>query len=618
MASFTPTEGICATCSRMTIESLTSLDGFLHTYERLASKSCPLCMSLFRWVSTADKPIRLKISQHTNQQIYSDTGFPEWALMLKSESEIWDVMKLVATQEGDPAAAQYGIRALRSITSSGSQETLSIAKSWLGHCIENHNCHQRLFMPRDLETPSPDMADANDDLRNFYPTRLLGLQAFGSGCLDIRPIEEPVAGNSFATLSHCWGVDYDTRYQTTTRTLCDHRDRILYANLPKTYLDAVIVCRSLSIRYLWIDSLCIIQDSPEDWAREAASMSDVYSNSHLTISADWSPNPEGGCFKSINAPPAFNPENTICLANVLSSGQQSCCFYLPTWDLDCHSLLDSTHLAGRAWAFQERLLSRRNLHFTQHQLFWECREGFAGEDGVPRAHKNLKPNKILDMRSKKELENQLATWCEVVETYSSAKLTFPTDRLPALSALARFFAEDLRSPYLAGLWLEGLWYTLLWYNPEHESVGRTKDYIAPSWSWCSINTGIRFLVFHPSSYLHKRIKILDAVVESIGDTFGQVFRGWIRFKGKVADNLLPLRAPQNTSEYSIYPDHPREPPPSNLYWLLLGENISNPNFYFLILIVSPTAQGSYERWGVGRTKVGSVLNLLQERTITII
>ncbi|KAN0091688.1 HET domain containing protein [Hyaloscypha variabilis] len=594
MASFTPTEGICATCSRMSIESLTSLDGFLHTYERLASKSCPLCMSLFRWVSTADKPIRLKISQHTNQQIYSDTGFPEWALMLKSESEIWDVMKLVATQEGDPAAVQYGIRALKSITSSGSQETLSIAKSWLGHCIENHNCHQSFFMPRYLETPSPDMADANDDLRNFYPTRLLDLQAFGSGCLDIRLIEEPVAGNSFATLSHCWGVDYDTRYQTTTRTLCDHRDRILYANLPKTYLDAVIVCRSLSIRYLWIDSLCIIQDSPEDWAREAASMSDVYSNSHLTISADWSPNPEGGCFKSINAPPAFNPENTICLANVLSSGQQSCCFYLPTWDLDCHSLLDSTHLAGRAWAFQERLLSRRNSISHSISSFGSAERVSQGKMG----------------------QDQLATWCEIVQTYSSAKITYPTDRLPALSALARLFAEDLRSPYLAGLWLEGLWYTLLWYNPQHESVERTKDYIAPSWSWCSINTGTRFFVRFPGA-LKIRVTILDAAVEPISDPFGQVFRGWIQVRGRLAENLLPSIAPQTTTDYFMYPDYPREPPPSHLYWLLCAETNFKSKAYFLILIASPTAQDSYERWGVGIIRSGSMLNLLQEKTITI-
>jgi len=256
-------------------------------------------------------------------------------------------------------------------------------------------------MPRDLETPSPDMADAIEDRRHFYPTRLLDLQAFDSGCLDIKLIEEPVAGNSFATLSHCWGVNCVTKYQTTTWTLRDHRDRILYTSLPKTYLDAVMVCRSLSIRYLWIDSLCIIQDSREDWAREAASMSDVYSNSHLTISADWSPSPEGGCFKSIDAPPAFKTEETVCIANVLSSGQQSRCLYLPSWDLSYHSLLESTHLAGRAWAFQERLLSRRNLHFTQHQLFWECREGFAGEDGVPRAHKNLKPNKFLTCDRKK-------------------------------------------------------------------------------------------------------------------------------------------------------------------------------------------------------------------------
>ncbi|KAH8600172.1 heterokaryon incompatibility protein-domain-containing protein, partial [Bisporella sp. PMI_857] len=265
------------------------------------------------------------------------------------------------------------------------------------------------------------------------PTRLLDLQAFGNNCLDIRLIEIPIRDSPFATLSHCWGASGNTKCQATMRALRDLRDRILYTDLPKTYRDAITVCRSLEIRYLWIDSLCIIQDSKEDWAREATSMSYVYSNSHLTISADWSPNPEGGCFKAIDAPPGFEMEETVCITT------------------------------GRAWAFQERFLSRRNLHFTQNQLFWECREGFAGED-----------------------KDRLHAWChKFVEKYSRARITFPTDRIPAISALARLFADDLCSPYLAGLWLEGLWYTLSWFRPDHEGGERPKDYIAPSWSWCS-------------------------------------------------------------------------------------------------------------------------------------
>jgi hypothetical protein len=83
------------------------------------------------------------------------------------------------------------------------------------------------------------------------------------------------------------------------------------------------VCRSLSVRYLWIDSLCIIQDSKEDWAREAANMAYVYSNSYLTISADWSPNSEGGCYKANNLPQGINSDKAIHLTSVLSNGEQS-------------------------------------------------------------------------------------------------------------------------------------------------------------------------------------------------------------------------------------------------------------------------------------------------------
>jgi hypothetical protein len=189
-------------------------------------------------------------------------------------------------------------------------------------------------------------------------------------------------------------------------------------------------------------------------------MAYVYSNSHLTISADWSPDSEGGCYKANKLPQGINSEKAIHITSVLSKDEQSC-LYFPNYYPPTHQNLNDTHLAGRAWVYQERFLGRRNLHFTQNQLFWECREGFAGEDLVPREPGVLIPAYLLQMRARNDMESRLHFWCTwIITQYSSAKITYPTDRLPAVSALAKLFADDLRSPYLAGLWLEGLWYTL--------------------------------------------------------------------------------------------------------------------------------------------------------------
>ncbi|KAH8755589.1 heterokaryon incompatibility protein-domain-containing protein, partial [Hyaloscypha finlandica] len=363
----------------------------------------------------------------------------------------------------------------------------------------------------------------------IFPTRLLDLQAFNESTLDTRLVEKPASGSLFATLSHCWGANCDARYQATKSTLPALRHRMRYADLPKTYRDAILVCRSLHIRYIWIDSLCIIQDSKEDWAREAARMAYVYSNAHLTISADWSTNSEGGCFRVIDAPQGTIPDDAICISSVLSNGERSC-LYFPS---NCRSWdLDHTHLASRAWAYQERILSRRNLHFTQQQLFWECREGFAGEDMVPNYSDPSIPSLLLNLRARGSAEEFLDIWCsQIIRHYSLAKITFPTDRLPAVSALAKHFADELCSPYLAGLWLEGLWYTLSWYRTEPQSTERPKNYIAPSWFWASINAGVDWHIWLPGGSFKKRVEILDAVVDPVGDAFGQVSHGRVKLAG---------------------------------------------------------------------------------------
>jgi hypothetical protein len=117
-------------------------------------------------------------------------------------------------------------------------------------------------------------------------------------------------------------------------------------------------------------------------------------------------------------------------------------------------------------------------------------------------------------------------WCSgIIRHYSNAKITFPTDRLPAVSALAKLFADQLCSPYLAGLWLEGLWYTLSWCRNGQEIIERPKNYIAPSWSWAAINAGVDWLILSTRTSTKKRVEILDAVVDHAGDAFGQVTHG---------------------------------------------------------------------------------------------
>lgn len=178
-------------------------------------------------------------------------------------------------------------------------------------------------------------------------------------------------------------------------------------------------------------------------------MAHVYSNSYLTISADWSTNSDGGCFKASSGELGKDLDSAICVMNELFSGQSSCLYFLLRKS-DDHKQLDWTHLAGRAWVYQERLLSRHNLHFARDQLFWECRSGFAGEDIVPRNPGTLVPDQVVS-RNRGSIDNALYVWCRIVEKYSGARITLPTDRLPAISALANLTANHPCCSYLAGL-----------------------------------------------------------------------------------------------------------------------------------------------------------------------
>lgn len=152
---------------------------------------------------------------------------------------------------------------------------------WLDSCSRHHTSCGHLDRSRNASQ---------------YPTRLLDVGSHASSSSnDIKLVDTNTIAlkGPYVTLSHCWGGASITKLSKATKQ--QFLDKL--PALPKTYQDAVIVARKLHVRYLWIDSLCIIQDDPEDWATESLLMDQVY-NALLNIAATAASDSRGGLFHS--------------------------------------------------------------------------------------------------------------------------------------------------------------------------------------------------------------------------------------------------------------------------------------------------------------------------------
>ena len=206
--------------------------------------------------------------------------------------------------------------------------------------------------------------------RPYCPTRVLDLVTYQSSG-DIL-LAEPVGADqiSYTALSHCWGPPSCGPMTTTTATLPNRRDSIAFDDLPLTFKDAVTTTRKLGIPYLWIDSLCIIQDSAADWAKEAGKMAQVYAGAVCTLSALSSSNSRGGFFRETKKKTDFGFRYDLNLGNkrirVFACAPNG-------WGLD-------GPLMERAWTLQERKLSTSILYFSRDDLLWECKSMRASAD----------------------------------------------------------------------------------------------------------------------------------------------------------------------------------------------------------------------------------------------
>ncbi|KAF4825353.1 Serine/threonine-protein kinase Nek7 [Colletotrichum tropicale] len=219
---------------------------------------------------------------------------------------------------------------------------IALLKQWIRVCDGEHN-HQF-------------------DSHTKLPTRILDLGTAEKPLLCLRDgVGLGVA--PYVALSHCWGTG--NRFITLKSNLEEHKKHIGLDLLPETFKDAVRITRALSYRFLWIDSLCIVQDDLEDWENEAASMEQVFSSANVTIAASSSPSSEEG-FLSVK-----RDQTASVTVRTPSNGTGFICKSIDTFHRD----VESSVLNNRGWVFQERALSRRTIHFTSSQVYWECGSG---------------------------------------------------------------------------------------------------------------------------------------------------------------------------------------------------------------------------------------------------
>jgi hypothetical protein len=365
------------------------------------------------------------------------------------------------------------------------------------------------------------------------------------------------------TLSHCWG---DSRPATTTMSnLNSQCAGIMISRLPKTYQDAIMITRKLGYRFLWIDSLCIIQNSLIVWQEESVKMNDIYSNAVLNISADAAAGSTQGIFscssrrKEGRSPPRrphllpARPSLIDIPVHSPKAGLEST-IYASRWYTD--GFLNDNPLQKRGWVLQEAVLSHRRLRYTSSGLSWSCTTvPTSCNEARPHEIHNLNeranyitsvyqiPHKPLPHRYVFERDNDerrsqiIQWWYEQINDYVNRQLTFQYDRFPAFSGIAERFSYLTQYQYKAGILVEDFRRGLLW-----QAVGAVIHAdIAPSWSW-AVAQGSRNS-FYPSIFSHvyahetclddpDEVELVDISVKNLGDSsFGQVVSGSLTLRG---------------------------------------------------------------------------------------
>jgi hypothetical protein len=498
-----------------------------------------------------------------------------------------------------------------------------LIQRWTDLCFEKHTTcgHDTLYLPNRVI-----------DVGNSQNPVL---------CLtDSSEVDSP--DHRYLALSHCWGLTMPASAKTTCANIKRHEETIGYNALPLTFRDFIDIARRLQVRWIWIDSLCIIQDSKEDWEKEAEQMSDIYSKSYLTIAASGSANGTEGCHVH-HERRSYGPVDIACLEpNALGSTES-----IPStrpfrvWARDpdpIMSVLQQNPLNQRGWTVQERELAPRVAHYSKDTIRWECCELAAtlefpcGDrlpfdagrlfDGGSDARSPQFGNPHNDSKPLNAITKQTLAWFELVQRYTARSLTKQSDILPALSGIAQNIALKTSDRYVAGLWESYFAHCLLWAiavrDKEPPKHSRPANYLAPTWSWASVCGPVEYLS-SVNGYWHTfnanpdpafLPDLIDISLSPSGvNPYGLLEGGYMKVRGKFQTAYSMKR--QGTHQlYSVTPSTTPEKIGNIHYDVPLCSECAPPGrmeFLFLLCCMSSekSADGSFQTHALALKPEGS-------------
>lgn len=503
---------------------------------------------------------------------------------------------------------------LSQLPKAGGSTHVEILKKWLAACDKDHRCY-------------PSSKDF------FLPTRILDV---GNGDADGKTIWLKQNGldsrktGRYIALSHRWGPQHSQScaYKSNVGKLAQG---IATAELPQSFQEAVRITRDLGLRYLWIDSFCIIQDDPKDWELESKRMERVYSSAYCTIAATCA----SGSSDSFLKP---RPEwRCVTMRSSSGSGSNARRYYVCEAIDDFAVHVDQSELNQRGWVLQERALSRRTIHFTATQSYWECGGGVRcetltkmkkcvshalplGAASTDQEQTNSQkasflgdpdfPHSVRDfLRGKK-----IKLFQDLYQRYSGLVLSYYSDRPIAIKGLEARLVETFGTTGGYGIFGTYLHHSLLWQRSDQQRSDQPWKRIEsfrggptpPSWSWMKYNGRIRYMTV-PLGQVSWKDDIVSPFPKDPAAGQSDLLGG----SPRRGDDVLELEAPVRdiTGSYErrvVMDDHdpdPEEKLPSKC--VIVGiqtaqsEDGTREHYVLLVRAVSPDSDKPvYERVGV--------------------
>jgi hypothetical protein len=476
------TEQLCDKCS-LVVEfvwrrhSQTNTTISLGTYDEVMRRElCPLCRLVLHLVH------EVKIYLQPSQQL--GTG-----CVVRIKGDVVEVIDdygpqgyILPSWKGKnlPADAQPGLDTLG--PAFGHQLNVGMVRGWLQECEQLH--------------VSCGMMDEAASRKEELDLILIDVR---KECL-----VHATSKFKYVALSYVWGA---TRMLQTTKSNIDElrlggafaaRDK----ELTEVVRDAMRLVTFLNERYLWVDSLCIVQDDAANKHDQIRQMNIIYGQAFLTLinmsGTDASSGLPGVSFRSRR--PVFE-EILINDARLISR------------PLRIDSLLPSSVYERRAWTYQERLLARRCLILSNHQAYFQCHRGLRSDISDPDQNPTstaeilLYPLAALSSRKPNAAGVNTAAWDlrallvydELVKSYSRRQLSYPEDALNAFAGIESALAEALRARFVNGLPAEILDIALLWAATSDSRVSEATSLTShhrnshfPSWAWAGHSGAVSF------------------------------------------------------------------------------------------------------------------------------